>query len=248
MRTFSVKNFERFQHYTDRTPPWIKLYNALLDDYAFACLQDASKLHLIMIWLVASRTNNKVPYDAEWLKGRINASEDIDLDALLKAGFIQLNEELQSPEQDSSTPLAECLPRERDRGREREEKESPPKAPRKRGTADSPEFSAFWEAFPNKVGKGAARRAFETALLKTDLPALLAAIDRYRSSKPPDREWCHPATFLNQERWLDQPAKIEVINGRNGLSTAAKRDWWDVSKPAPPDEPAPTFPRSAARI
>jgi DNA-binding NarL/FixJ family response regulator len=32
---YSVKNFERFQHYKDRSPPWIKLYNELLDDYEF---------------------------------------------------------------------------------------------------------------------------------------------------------------------------------------------------------------------
>src|SRR5690606_19747530 len=31
----TVKNFERFQHYKDRNPPWIKLYNDLLDDYEF---------------------------------------------------------------------------------------------------------------------------------------------------------------------------------------------------------------------
>ena len=61
MRYFRVKNFERFQHYKDRSPPWIKLYNDLLDDYAFTCLQDASKLHQILIWLVASRTGNKLP-------------------------------------------------------------------------------------------------------------------------------------------------------------------------------------------
>lgn len=38
-----VKNFDRFQHYKDRTPPWIKLYNDLLDDYDFSCLPDAEK-------------------------------------------------------------------------------------------------------------------------------------------------------------------------------------------------------------
>ncbi len=66
MKTFSVKNFERFQHYKDRSPPWIKLYNELLDDYSFACLDDAAKFHLIAIWLLASRTDNRIPYDATW--------------------------------------------------------------------------------------------------------------------------------------------------------------------------------------
>ena len=60
-RTFSVINFEKYQHYRNRTPPWIKLYNRLLDDYAFGRLPDASKAHLVAIWLLASRSDNRVP-------------------------------------------------------------------------------------------------------------------------------------------------------------------------------------------
>ena len=88
MSYFSVKDFDHFQHYKDRNPPWIKLYNELLDNYEFSCLQDASKLHLILIWLLASRSDNKLPYDSEWVKRRINASENVDLDELTRAGFL----------------------------------------------------------------------------------------------------------------------------------------------------------------
>src|SRR2546422_566349 len=85
---FMIKNFEKYQHYKDRSPPWIKLYNDILEDYEFGCLQDASKLHLILIWLLASRSNNKLPYDAEWISRRINAVSKVNLDALHKSGFI----------------------------------------------------------------------------------------------------------------------------------------------------------------
>ena len=60
MQFFNVKNWDGLQHYKDRAPPWIKLYNHLLDDYEFACLQDASKLHLMLIWLLASRNSNRL--------------------------------------------------------------------------------------------------------------------------------------------------------------------------------------------
>ena len=33
---FSVTNYDQQQHYKDRGPTWIKLYNRLLDDYGFA--------------------------------------------------------------------------------------------------------------------------------------------------------------------------------------------------------------------
>ncbi len=112
MATFSVKNFEKFQHYKDRSPPWIKLYNELLDDYEFGLLQDASKFHLVAIWLLASRSENKIPYDPAWVARRINASGTVNLDALAAGGFIVVDQPLRGAEQDASTPQAECLSRE----------------------------------------------------------------------------------------------------------------------------------------
>lgn len=97
--TFSVKNFQRFQHYKDRSPPWIKLYNETLDDYDFSRLPDASKMHLVAIWLLASRSDNKIPYDPAWIARRINATEPVNLEELASAGFIIV-------EQARSKPLA----------------------------------------------------------------------------------------------------------------------------------------------
>ena len=126
MRYFRVKHWDEMQHYKDRNPPWIKLYNTLLDDYEFSCLQDASKLHLIMIWLLASRNNNRLPLDSTWLKSRISAHESIDLDVLLKSGFIieiiDENQPLQSVEQDASNVIALARSRETEQSRAETEK------------------------------------------------------------------------------------------------------------------------------
>lgn len=65
------------------------------------------------------------------------------------------------------------------------------------------DFETFWQAWPHKVGKGAARKAFEKAAKKTSIQEILLAVDRYAVAKPRDRPWCNPATWLNQERWLD---------------------------------------------
>ena len=122
MSFFSVKNFEKFQHYKDRAPPWIKLYNELLDDYEFGLLPDASKMHLIAIWLLASRSENKIPYDPEWVARRVNATEPVNLALLVEKGFILLDQPLQTMEQVASKPLAKCLPRERGEGETEERK------------------------------------------------------------------------------------------------------------------------------
>lgn len=105
MRTLSVKNFEKYQHYKDRTPPWIKLYNDLLDDYEFGSLPDATKWHLIAIWLLASRSDNRIPYDEAWISRRINANGNLDLARLINSGFLIVNQELPKPEHDASRAL-----------------------------------------------------------------------------------------------------------------------------------------------
>lgn len=128
--TFSVVDFDKFQHYKDRSPPWIKLYNDKLDDYEFARLSDAARFHLLAIMLLASRSENKIPYDPVWVSGRINSTETVQLDVLVSAGFIVLNQPLQSSEQAASVVLASCLPRERGEERQsRVEKKDGAEAP-----------------------------------------------------------------------------------------------------------------------
>lgn len=87
-RFLAVKNFESFQHYKDRNPVWIKLYNELLEDYEFASLPDNVKGQLICIWLLASRMDNRIPHDAKWIGNKINASTPVDIDLLIDAGFL----------------------------------------------------------------------------------------------------------------------------------------------------------------
>jgi len=89
MEYFKVKNWDEFQHYKDRNPPWIKLHSCLLTDYDFSCLQDASKLQLMLIWLLASQTENKIPADPEYLKKILCLNKPPDLKVLIDKGFLE---------------------------------------------------------------------------------------------------------------------------------------------------------------
>jgi biotin operon repressor len=83
----------------------------------------------------------------------------------------------------------------------------PPKGERARPRQDPPEGWAEWyAAFPHKVGKRTALIAYRKALQRAPPAQLIAGLERYIASKPPDQAWCHPATWLNGDRWLDQPA------------------------------------------
>ena len=131
MEFFKIKDWDEKQHYRDRAPPWIKLYNHLLDDYEFGSLQDASKLHLMLIWLLASRNHNKLPFNAKWIKQRIGVETEVDLTELLDFGFIELDHSesrtLQTEEHDASKVLqtvVQVADTEREREGEREERES----------------------------------------------------------------------------------------------------------------------------
>jgi uncharacterized protein YdaU (DUF1376 family) len=72
--------------------------------------------------------------------------------------------------------------------------------------ADNPSgFIEFWAQYPNRIGRGAAVKAFVKARSKADQATIMAGLARY-AAKQDDRPWCNPATWLNQERWLDAPA------------------------------------------
>ena len=95
------KNWKSFQHYKDRSPSWIKLHKALLDDYEFSCLPIASKALAPMLWLLASEYDDgriDASLDKIAFRLRLTRGELADaLSPLLEKGFFNASE-----------PLAEC--------------------------------------------------------------------------------------------------------------------------------------------
>lgn len=66
------------------------------------------------------------------------------------------------------------------------------------------DFDSFWQAYPNKKAKGAARRAFNTAIKRAEFGQIIAGLEAYKANKEPWRTWMHPATWLNGECWDDE--------------------------------------------
>lgn len=67
-------------------------------------------------------------------------------------------------------------------------------------------FARWWEQYPRKKAKGAARRAFDKALKKATVQELMAGAMRYSAERAgQDQKFtAHPATWLNNECWNDQ--------------------------------------------
>lgn len=98
-----------------------------------------------------------------------------------------------------------------DRERERESPYSPPN-----GASDhTPDgFSEFWQHYPRKVAKGAAGKAYRAALKKTSSDTIIEAAKRFaKRAVGKDPEFiAHAATWLNGERWADQPVEADDPN------------------------------------
>lgn len=82
---------------------------------------------------------------------------------------------------------------------------APFKAPRTAQAMDLV-WRAFWEAYPRKAGKIAARRAWDKALRAGHDPAAIVAGARRYAADPnrEDQYTAHPATWLNAGRWEDE--------------------------------------------
>lgn len=84
-------------------------------------------------------------------------------------------------------------------------KNTPSKSPKGDGWEQA--FSQFWQAYPRKKGKQAARQAFAKIGGKVELSTLLSALERQKQS----RQWTkdngqfipYPSTWLNGWRWED---------------------------------------------
>lgn len=89
---FTVKNWNEFQHYKDRAPPWVKLHKGLLDDFDYQCLPIASRALAPMLWLLASENmEGIIDCDTKRLAFRLRTSEQEikeGLEPLVRAGFL----------------------------------------------------------------------------------------------------------------------------------------------------------------
>jgi hypothetical protein len=90
-------------------------------------------------------------------------------------------------------------------------------------------FESFWRAYPKRVAKLAARKAFAAAIKRdADPKAIIAGAARYaaeRSGK--DSQYTkHPATWLNGGCWEDEPppdGEAPMIDGVTGAVIPAPR-------------------------
>lgn len=233
--TYRVRNWSEFQHYGDkRSPPWIKLHRALLNNREWHSLSgDASKL-LVECWLVASETpDGSIPLtlaDLAWRLRRSECEARAWMNELVAQRFIEVCQ------QDASAPLASC---EQDAcldvDVEEEKKEEKEKKTDIGPAEPDPEAGAFedyWTRRPRRDGadpKKAARKAWNARRREGHtVEAILAATDRYR-------RWCEVKGKVGTET---------VMRASTFLGDAENiANPWVPSAPPPPARQRPEPPQ-----
>lgn len=91
---------------------------------------------------------------------------------------------------------------------------------------ETPMFDLFWDAYPIKAGKQAARKAWEKAIKNEKPDVIISGAERYAAD--PNRHpsfTAHAATWLNAGRWADAPLpeRIKTVEEKRADELAISR-------------------------
>jgi hypothetical protein len=220
-----VRNFEKFQHYKERNPIWIKLYYETLDDYEFACLQDASKWLAVGLWMLASRTENRIPNDAAWIAKKLSLTEKVRLDDLLAVGFITICDAQGVASNTLATGYQNAMP----------EKETEKETEKEHIQAAQAVFLIAKSEYPKRPG--VSWKDAEEAFMKrvtdkkspTNPKAMLDGVKAYaefcRAEGTEPRYIKMPSTFFGPKRFWEAdwtPSNVVPLHPRKD----EPEDWW----------------------
>lgn len=188
MNYLTIASWKKHQHYTERRPPWIKIFTSLLDaseQPEYTALSDYAKLLLHHIWLLAALTENRMP--EKWLNAdrlNLHTFSKKGLSELIAHGFVSWVSDASAL--DDKTHISVSL------------------------ISDSLsfEFESIWKEIieaqvPKPLGKKDAKRHF-AASVKTpeDVAAVRRALAVYRDSEAVRKGFIqHASTWFN--KWQD---------------------------------------------
>lgn len=123
--------------------------------------------------------------------------------------------------------------KEQDQEQEQEQEQEQDGEPVTRASALDRRFAAFWAAYPKKVGKQDALRAFARLKVSEDrLAAMLAAIEQQRASpqwqKDAGQYIPNPATWLRQGRWEDEVRGSPPVQNETARLMALSRQYAEM--------------------
>lgn len=249
-----IRHWEQFQHYHDRSAPWVKLYRDLLTSESWVLGTDLSRLVQVASVLLAVRYSNKTPLNFPLLKrvASFDCTERQFIEAIahLAKDFLEIQtvpDELNGSEQSASTLLASCTSEERrEEGEEirGEERRSMSNAKRDSTVVELPDaakrvFQHWQETWkhPKAHLDAKRRRVITQALVGYSADQLCQAISGYLNSPhhcgQNERSTVYDdiETFLRDAKHIDAGIRFHENPPRTDLSAltrknvAATTDW-----------------------
>lgn len=166
MGFYRIKNWPEFQHYKDRSPPWIKLHRSLLTSRTWVkAASDSERVLAIACMLIAADTDNKIPADPDYVQRVAYLKQPPDFAPLLKSQFVEFVPE----DGDESSVPYQVLAKRTERTSEQsraEESTTASSTPTLRVVSRETEaewFLDFKLAYPNRTGDQGWRKAQKAA-------------------------------------------------------------------------------------
>lgn len=236
---FKVRNWEQFQHYKDRNPPWIKLHFALLASEDWVTLDDASKLLAVVCMLVASRNNGMIPNNPAYLKRVAYLDRLPKLKPLIDCGFLEIPQASASPLQAPASAVQANARPETETDTEKKgflsETSSDQSAKTKGKPTYPPAFEAFWLSYPRTPNMSKAKAL--TAWLKLpvdDRGVCASTVPAYRAflKAKPDHPVMHASTYISERRFdgfaetADEVEAVDAGQWSKRLDYGRKHQKW----------------------
>ena len=215
----TIAHWDRYQHYSSRNPPWVKLHRSLLNDRAFAELSDYASKLLILLWLIGSESKTEdgtISGDIEDIGFRVHRDVADVLPALQElamSGFIQMGTE------DAITLQAPCKQVAPESCSETETETERENKRRKRRVYPE-EFEIVWTLHrrgPKAKAHEEWRRAVPDVITQEEL---VMALLRYVATLTPDFQGVHLFRYIKDQRWEEQIREPPGVLKRNIITSA----------------------------
>lgn len=213
---YKIKNWDRFQHYKDRSPAWIKLHYEVLTSPDWVMLDDASKLLAVVIMLLASRSGGEIEGNERYIQKAANLDKKVDLKPLIDCGFLIMLA-------DASTVQANDT-----RGEERREEENREEESAENKKINETAFDEFWKLYPkDRAGsKEKAKAAYLKALTRATKEEINGAVEKYRTSSEVTRGYAKgAAAWLNDDRWTSDYRPDREVEKASAKQSIQDENW-----------------------
>ena len=232
-----IKDWKKFQHFKDRTPPWVKLYRDLLDDPDWHELDGRSAKVLTMLWLIASEdeTQSGTLPCIRKLSFRLRMKESEVKQELEKLSHWLISERYHDDITAISGRYHDDTPETETEAETETEKTAKTEKSVSTDFVFPEDFLIFWKSYPQAMRKEKqnALKAWKSALKAVRAEEILACLESAKRGwsqrdgfvpSPP-----YPAKWLKNAPWLDStPEQRELELGVSAQTEVPGQPLWSA--------------------